>query len=523
MPDESPSMPEIGIDDDDDLDLGFDASTMPVLEETYPLIPPHSYALIQTDPVSKRTSYLVMESPLNTDEEEKYNMITDILIDELDVDFSTLTDKAKAEEFLRRKVDEIIRIYKIKMEASSFDKVMYYIMRDLIGFGKIEPLFRDPQVEDLSCDGVGIPLYIWHRSYESIASNVAFDNHDELDSFVIKLAQRSGRHLSISQPLLDASLPDGSRLQLSYGREVTQKGSTFTIRRFRADPWTIIDLLIFNSLSVEMAAWYWFLIENRMSLLVAGGTAAGKTSLLNSLCMFIKPDLKVVSIEDTAELNIGHENWISSVTRSGFGTADVRGRRRGEIDMYDLLRAAMRQRPDYILVGEIRGSEAYTMFQAMSTGHSGAGTIHGDDVTGVIHRLENEPMKVPRTMVRVLDVVHVQRKVRVAGKFERRATEVVEIVDFDPVTKELLTNRVFGWSPQKDTYTYFGRSYMIEKIKTITDLTDQDCWNEIRRRETILRWMVRRQIRHFRDVSATIREYYANPERMYERARRSLG
>jgi flagellar protein FlaI len=258
-------------------------------------------------------------------------------------------------------------------------------------------------------------------------------------------------------------------------------------------------------------------------LLVAGGTAAGKTSLLNSLCMFIKPDLKVVSIEDTAELNIGHENWISSVTRSGFGSADVHGRRRGEIDMYDLLRAAMRQRPDYIIVGEIRGSEAYTMFQAMSTGHSGAGTIHGDDVTGVIHRLENEPMKVPRTMVRVLDVVHVQRKVRVAGKFERRATEIVEIVDFDPVTKELLTNRVFGWSPQKDSYTYFGRSYMIEKIKTITDLTDQDCWNEIRRRETILRWMVRRQIRHFRDVSATIREYYANPERMYERARRSLG
>ncbi|MHA1552340.1 MAG: type II/IV secretion system ATPase subunit, partial [Candidatus Heimdallarchaeaceae archaeon] len=360
-----------------------DTAAVPILEETYPVSPPFSYVLIQTDPVSKRTQYMVVEIPLDSKEQAIYKKILDIMIDELDVDLSVLKSTEKAEEFLKKKIVDIIKRYRISLNESQFEKIMYYLARDLIGYGKIQPFMLDPNIEDISCDGIGIPIYVWHRKYESIATNVSFDNAEILDSFIIKLAQRANRHISIANPLLDASLPDGSRIQLTYGKEVTQRGSTFTARKFKADPFTITDLILYNTIDLDIAAYYWFTMEHNVSTLIAGGTAAGKTTLLNTISMMIKPDLKIVTIEDTAELNLAHENWIPSVVRSGFGEATETGYRRGQISMYELLRAAMRQRPDYIIVGEIRGGEAYAMFQAMSTGHRGLGTIHGDSVEGV--------------------------------------------------------------------------------------------------------------------------------------------
>ena len=494
---------------------------MPILEETYPLIPPFAYAVITTNPSSKRTRYEVTEDPLGVEEERMYKFIKDVLIEELDVDFQVLSDQNKSQEYLKRQVNEITRTYRLKMDSQSYDKIMYYIDRDLIGYGPIQPLMRDPMVEDISCDGVGKNIYVWHRNFESIPTNIAFDAEEELDSFVIKLAQRAGRHISISKPLLDCALPDGSRLQISYGREVTQFGSTFTMRRFRSDPFTITDLVIHNTVDARIAAWYWFLIEQRMSLLIAGGTAAGKTSFLGALAMMLKPDLKVVSIEDTAELNLGLENWIPSVSREGFGS-ESDGESRGAISMYELLRAAMRQRPDFIVVGEIRGSEAYTLFQAISTGHSGMGTIHGDSVSGVISRLESQPMNVPRPMLKSLNLIHIQQKTRHRGKFVRRATEITEIVDLDPVTKQLITNKVFTRDAGKDTFQFLGRSYLLASVRENTGMTDKECWNEIERRETVIRWLVKRQIKHFRDVTAIFSEYYSNGDKVYERAKRGL-
>ncbi len=497
-----------------------DDSAMPILRETYPLKPPHSFALIQTDPVSNRTIYQVTETPLTTEEGRIYKFIKDVLVEELDVDFKTLSNEGKAEEYLKRQVNETVRTYRLALSPESLDKIMYYIDRDLIGYGPLEPLMHDHLIEDISLDGLGVPVYVWHRTYESIATNIIFEDENELDSFIIKLAQRSGRHISMAQPLLDASLPDGSRLQLSFGREVTQKGSTFTMRRFRADPWTITDLVITNTIDPKIAAYYWYLVEHQMSVLICGGTASGKTSFMNSLSMLLKPDLKVVSIEDTAELNIGHENWIPSVARGGFGSKNQDGTQRGEITMYDLLRAAMRQRPDFILVGEIRGQEAYTLFQAMSTGHAAMGTIHGDSVQGVIGRLESAPMNVPRAMIKALDLIHVQQKVRLRGKFARRAVEITEVLDLDPNTKHLLTNKVYSWNATKDNFTFYGRSYLIEKIKKLTGRTDKECWDEIGRREIVIRWLMKKQIRHFRDVSAQIADYYANPEKVFKKAER---
>jgi len=499
-----------------------DQASVPVLEETYPLIPPFAYAVILTNPESKRVSYEVTEVPLSVEEDRVYKFIKDVLVEELDVDFSVLSDSNKSQEFLKREVNNIVRTYGIKLEPQSYDKIMYYIDRDLIGYGLIQPLMQDNLIEDISCDGVDKVIYIWHRNFESIPTNVRFKEEVDLDSFVIKLAQRSGRHISISRPLLDAALPDGSRLQISYGREVTQFGSTFTMRRFRSDPFTITDMVITNTIDAKISAWYWFLLEHRMSLLIAGGTAAGKTSFLGALAMMLKPDLKVVSIEDTAELNLGLENWIPAVAREGFGDSGD-GEGRGKISMYDLLRAAMRQRPDFIIVGEIRGGEAYTLFQAISTGHAGMGTVHGDSVAGVISRLESQPMNVPKTMLKALNIVHVQRKIRLPnGKFARRAVDITEIVDQDPVTKQIITNKVFTWDAKKDSFQYLGRSYLIAKIRETTGMTEQECWAEIEKRETVIRWMVKKQIKHFRDVGSIIGEYYAVPDRVFEKAKRGL-
>ncbi|MHA1684831.1 MAG: ATPase, T2SS/T4P/T4SS family, partial [Candidatus Heimdallarchaeaceae archaeon] len=208
--------------------------------------------------------------------------------------------------------------------------------------------------------------------------------------------------------------------------------------------------------------------------------------------------------------------------RSGFGETTETGFRRGQISMYELLRAAMRQRPDYIIVGEIRGEEAYAMFQAMSTGHRGLGTIHGDSVEGVIHRLESKPMNIPRSMMKSLDIIHVVRKVRLKSKFARRTQTITELIGLDPVTEEILTNKLFQWNPRDDDYIYFGRSYVLEKIMENTGLTDKQIEEELERRKTVLRWMVKKKIRYFEDVASIIQEYYSDPDRTIEKARRGL-
>ncbi len=494
----------------------------PILEETYPISPPFSYVLIQTDSVSRRTQYMVVEIPLDSKENAIYKKLLDIMIEELDVDFSALKDYEKAEEFIKKKIVDIVKRYRISLTDNQFEKIMYYLTRDLIGYGRIQPLMFDHNIEDISCDGVGVPLYVWHRKYESIVSSVSFEDEEELNSFIIKLAQRANRHVSIANPLLDASLDDGSRVQLTYGKEVTQRGSTFTIRKFKADPFTISDLILYNTIDLDIAAFYWFAMQHNISILIAGGTAAGKTTLLNTISMMIKPELKIITIEDTAEMNLAHENWIPSVVRSGFGETTESGYRRGQISMYELLRAAMRQRPDYIIVGEIRGDEAYAMFQAMSTGHRGLGTIHGDSVEGVIHRLESKPMNIPRNMMKALDIVHVVRKVRHQNKFARRTMAITELIGLDPVTEEILTNKLYQWSPREDKYIYFGRSHVLERIMENTGMSDVEIQQDLDDRKTVLRWLTKKRIRFFEDVSSIIQEFYSDPDRTLEKARKGL-
>jgi flagellar protein FlaI len=378
---------------------------------------------------------------------------------------------------------------------------------------------KDHFIEDISADGVNIPIYVWHRVYESLPTNVIFKDEVELNSFIIRMAYLAGKNISIASPILDASLPDGSRIQLTYGNEVTRRGSTFTIRRFRVDPLTISDLIAFNTLSSEMAAYLWYVIENRASVMVAGGIASGKTTMLNCLSMFIKPEMKIVSVEDTQELNLPHENWIPSVVRLSFGHEEKGA---GSITLFDLLKAAVRQRPDYIIVGEVRGEEAYTLFQAMATGHLGMCTIHAESVESVINRLESEPMNIPKTLIAMTDVIMVMARTEIAGKPARRAVTTTEIVGIDSASKNILTEMVFRWKAKEDEFEYLGHSSLLEEHMKKMDIGEDDVKRELQRRKTVLEWMVRKGIRRHLDVANVIRDYYANPDRVFQRARMEL-
>jgi flagellar protein FlaI len=487
-----------------------------VFREVYPIHEPYVYAAVVIEPNTQRIKYEVIEPTLLKEEEKQLKEIKDILVEEIDVNLKEIGTRNKAEEYLKAKVREVIKDYRLKIDEEAVDKLMYYIIRDFLGYGKIDPFMKDPMIEDISADGVNVPIYVWHRDYESLPTNILFKNSEELNSFIVRLAYMARKNISLATPILDASLPDGSRIQMTYGNEVTRRGSTFTIRRFRVDPMTISDLISLGTISSEMAAYFWYAIENRASILVAGGVAAGKTTILNCFSMFIKPGLKLVSVEDTAELNLPHENWIPSVARTGFGDAENRA---GAITLFDLLRAAVRQRPDYLLVGEVRGKEAYTLFQAMATGHLGMGTIHGESVSSVIHRLESEPMNIPKPLLTMIDAITVQLRTEVNGKPARRTRAVTEIVGLDPKTRELITNEVYWWNARDDTFEYSGHSHILEEKMKRKGLNEGEVLEELNKRKTVLDWMVKKGIRKYTDVASLIRDYYADPTRVFRKAR----
>jgi archaeal flagellar protein FlaI len=488
-------------------------------QNVYPLQEPYVYAAISKDPENQKIQYEVIEPTLHKEEEDYLDELKNLLMEELEVNFKEIESKEKAEEYLKEKIKETVKKYRIKIQPEAIDKLTYYIIRDFVGYGKIDPLMRDHLIEDISADGVNVPIYIWHRLHESLPTNITFTNAQQLDSFIVRLAYLAGKNISLAAPILDASLPEGSRIQLTYGKEITRRGSTFTIRRFKADPLTISDLISFNTISAEMAAYLWYVIENRASVLVAGGVACGKTTILNCLSMFIKPEMKIVSVEDTQELNLAHENWIPSVVRSDFKGED---KHNNTITLFDLLKAAMRQRPDYIIVGEVRGEEAYTLFQAMATGHLGMCTFHAESVDAVINRLGSEPMNIPKTLIAMTNVVLVMERTEVNGKPARRARVATELKDLKTKTDDIQTEDVFNWNPKFDKFSFSGHSNLLDKHMQKRGLIQEDLDRELKYRKTVLEWMVQQGIRRHVDVAKVIREYYANPNRIFQKARVGL-
>jgi archaeal flagellar protein FlaI len=476
-----------------------------------------AFIRISFERTRNRYLYEVIEPKLTAAELEILTLIRDTLVRTLES--RTRKDDQDAESYLVQAMDQAILDHSILIDEVSKKRVRYYIVRDFIGYGPIDVIMRDPMIEDISCDGPTIPIYLFHRSYESIKTNIVFPEENELDSFVIRLAQRCGKQISVADPLLDATLPDKSRLQASLSKEVTTRGSSFTIRRFRADPLTPTDLCRLGTMSPEMAAFFWFAMEEGASLIYAGGTASGKTSTLNAVSTFIPPQKKIVSIEDTREINLPHENWIAGLTRAGFGGEVVAGKVTGTIDMYKLLEAALRQRPEYLIVGEVRGPEAQTLFQAMATGHATYSTLHGDSVQSAVYRLENPPISVPRIMLQTLGGIAVQIQARVNYRLVRRIKEFVEIVGIDPDSKDLLTNTVFEWDNTNDTYRYQGKSVILERIMEKRNWSNEKIKNEWANRTLILEWMMAKGIRRIDDVVNVISAYYSTPDELMRRVR----
>ena len=475
------------------------------------------YAAIMRDPTAKGGKrYMIIEPTLTVKDKENFEKIRKMLMVELSIDLTDIKSRADAEQRLKKKIVSMIDKYGLEIQRRNFPKIFYYAIRDFTRFGVIDPVMHDHMIEEISCDGTNIPLYIWHREYESMPTNIIFRTDAELENFVRKLAYVSGKHISVANPIVDATLPDGSRVNLTLGHEVTKRGSTFTIRHFKEDPITIIDLIRSNTVSSDIAAYLWFLVENKLTMLISGGTASGKTTTLNAISSFISPGNKIVSIEDTPELNLPHENWIPSISRQTFTAGGI-----GEITQFDLLRAALRQRPDIIIVGETRGREAHTLFQAMATGHGGFSSIHADSVKSCITRLTSTPMEVPKVLlVTTLNAILLQLKIRIGDKSVRRVMQISEIVGYDEKSEEILLSDVFNWNPETDKHEFTGKSIMFDKIASRLGLTKDLVTRELSKRKTALEWMMASSdIRNAKDVNATIMEFYSNPERFYERKR----
>ena len=339
------------------------------------------------------------------------------------------------------------------------DALRYVIVRDKIGLGILEPLIRDPNIEDISCSGLG-QLFIEHKVFKALKASIRFDEMDELDNFVVRLSEKIKKPVTFRNPISDATLPDGSRINIVYGGDVSTRGSNFTIRKFTAVPLSILDIIESGGISFEMAAYLSLMVQEGMNFFVSGETASGKTTLLNALTCFYEPDAKIVSIEDTPELQVPHPNWIREVVRGSMSSDD------SSVTMFTLLKAALRQRPNAIIVGEIRGEEGAIAFQAMQTGHAVAATFHASSVEKLIQRLTGHPISVPKTYVDNLNIVCIASAVRLPnGKLGRRILSINELIGYDSGADAFSFIETYRWNSHNDTFEATGtmNSYLLEQ------------------------------------------------------------
>ncbi|MEM7819708.1 MAG: type II/IV secretion system ATPase subunit [Candidatus Aenigmatarchaeota archaeon] len=483
--------------------------TIKIKNITYPLLNPYVFANIKYDEKENAITYNVIEPTLNEYEKYILEKLKDGLIQIINVSLGDIRKKDKMIEFIETNVQKLIDEYGFNVNDKEYLKIMYYIYRDFIGLNEIEPLIADPFIEDIGCDGVGVNIYIVHQKFGSLKTNIIYDDENKLREFVTKLAERCDRYISYAEPLLDGTLPDGARVQASLAQDVTTRGPTFSIRKFRETPFTPVDMLKFNTLSSEMLAYLWFIVENGANILIAGGVSTGKTSLLNCISLFIPSEAKIVSIEDTRELNLPHENWIPGVSRAGFTGTGV-----GEVTMFELLRESFRQNPDYLIVGEIRGKEAYVMFQGMASGHPSISTMHAGSIEDVMRRLQTKPIGLSPGLLDSLDVVITMVHAREKGKSARRVKEIVEIESIDPNTGIPRITKTFVWLPREDSFEYKGNSWILNKISIEKGIPMNKIVSDIAKRKKLIEWLYENNITDMREIIKYLKLYHRRPEKI---------
>lgn len=475
-----------------------------------------SYANIKWNSGKGKPIYIVAEPVITPGDRKLLEELKDNIRERLDVDFTRLKGQ-QAIGYLNGKIEDSLRLMEKKLDTGKKRVIQYYLHRDFVGMGKIEPLINDPNIEDISGDGVGIPIFVAHRDprFGYLETNIMFNDKEELDEFVVKLAQRCGKSISMANPIVDGALPDGSRLQATLSTDIAKRGSNFTIRMFTERPMTPIDLIESGTLDARLAAYLWLLIEGGNSIMISGGTATGKTSVLNAIAMFLKHELKVVSIEDTPEVRIAHPNWIQEVAREAIGTGEG-----NKVDMFALLKESLRQRPDYIIVGEVRGKEAFVLFQQIATGHPGLSTIHAEDINALMDRLTTEPISLPPNLVESLDAVVFLGKMKYRGAYVRRVNQMLEIRSFDRDKHVPVVNEVFKWDLTTDAYTAANRSYILGKIRYERSMTEEEMQQEIKDRAEVLEWMRMNRINDYMQFADFINRYYVDKESVMRRVRR---
>lgn len=484
---------------------------------SYPLIPPNpkkservfAYANIKWDPKQEILIYSVIEPFISDRDRETIEEIKRVLEEKLDVNFAKIGE-IKAKELLSSEVKKLLEA----IEGMSPDKreiFQYYIERDVIGLGRIEPFMRDREIEDVSCDGEKIPLYVYHRNPQlgSMKTNVIFNDKEELDTFVMRISQKCEKSISVAEPLIDGSLPDGSRIQATLGTDIAMKGSNFTVRKFTEEPLTPIHMLEYGTMDSTQLAYMWLAVENRKSILISGGTATGKTSLLNALSLFIHPALKVVSIEDTPELRLPLPHWVPEVARTPLS---VGGGKIGEVSLFDLLKESLRQRPDYIIVGEVRGKEAFVLFQQIATGHAGLATIHSASISQLVDRLTTPPISLSPTLIENIDIIIFLMLAKIRSKYVRRANEIIEVIGIKD--DKPLTVQVFKWKPVGDEFETVKKSVVLESIAYSLGMTEDSLKEEMRRRKAVLEYMHEKGIFDYIRVAKIINGYYSDPEKI---------
>ncbi|MCE8427399.1 MAG: type II/IV secretion system ATPase subunit [Candidatus Methanoperedens sp.] len=475
-----------------------------VVEQSW-IMKPFVLVTIMNKRAIHKNIYYVSEPALDNFENELFiRIIENLKIFLLDNEINM--ESMDKELILYNNYIKLLNIYGIKLETRSMYKIWYYIRRVYVGYDKLDALVKDPMIEDISCVGYDTPVYLYHRKYINIETNVVF-KEEELNSMIMKLAQLCGKSISTGYPIMNARLPDGSRLEATLGREVTTRGGTITIRKFRELPFTPPDLVKYGTFNTEVIAYLWLAVENNKSAIFVGATAAGKTTTLNAISLFIPSESKVITIEDTREITLYHRNWIPGVVRDTF-----MGQEAAAIDMFELLRSALRQRPEYLIVGEVRGKEAYTLFQAMNTGHTTYSTMHADSIQAAVNRLLNEPINVPLMMLSSLDIMTVQVLKYVGGRRVRRLESLSELVGIDPSSGNISIRDIYTWNPSNDTIERSGSSRVLEEIMLSRGWSREKINKELKNRETVLKYMMDNDIGDYRDVSLIIRMYSTEPE-----------
>ncbi len=394
------------------------------------------------------------------------------------------------------------------------------LLQDIVGYGHIDPLIHDDDLEEIMIIGINKPVFVYHRKYGMMKTNIVYTDEEELIDVIDTIARQINRRIDQESPILDGRLMDGSRVNATIP-PISPDGPSLTIRKFKKDPLTIMDLIKSNTISIELAAFFWLCFDGlgvkSANAIISGGTSSGKTTTLNALTAFINPKERIITIEDTLELQLPHEHIIRMETRPS------NTENRGELTMNDLVKNSLRQRPDRIIVGEVRADEAITLFTALNTGHSGFGTLHSNDARETITRLTNDPMSVPEIMITAIDFIIMQNRIYTSnGASFRRISEVVEVVGIEEGVVQL--NKLFEWNPETDMIKNVSvTSNTLTEIAKLSGNSINDLYNEINNRQFVLQYMLNHNIRSVDKVNEIFELYYKNPQKVLNKISVNIG